>query len=64
MRNSHRVFNPSEIIEHLWSFDELPGEETVKVHIISLRQKLKLAGAAGDVIETIYGLGYRLKETF
>ena len=64
LRNSHRVFSRSEIIEHLWSFDELPGEETVKVHIRSLRQKLKLAGAPADVIETVYGLGYRLKETF
>lgn len=35
LRNSHRVFNRSEILEHLWSFDELPKEETVKVHIIS-----------------------------
>lgn len=64
LRHSHRVFNRSEIIEHLWSFDELPGEETVKVHIRSLRQKLKLAGAAADVIETVYGLGYRLKQIF
>lgn len=64
LRNSHRVFNRSEIIEHVWSFDELPGEETVKVHIRSLRQKLKLVGATADVIETVYGLGYRLKQTF
>jgi two-component system, OmpR family, response regulator len=64
LRNNHRVFNRSEIIEHLWSFNELPGEETVKVHIRSLRQKFKLAGADSDVIETVYGLGYRLKETF
>lgn len=64
LRNTHRVFSRSEIIEHLWSFDELPGEETVKVHIRSLRQKLKLVGAAADVIETVYGLGYRLKQSF
>lgn len=64
LRNSHQTFNRSQILEHLWSFQEPPGEETVKVHIRSLRQKLKLAGAAADFIETVYGLGYRLKQTF
>lgn len=64
LRNSHQVFNRSEILQHLWSFDEPPGEETVKVHIRSLRQKLKLAGANVDLIETVYGLGYRLKQNF
>lgn len=64
LRNSHQAFNRSEILEHLWSFEEPPGEETVKVHIRGLRQKLKLAGASTDFIETVYGLGYRLKQTF
>ncbi|NJM72893.1 MAG: response regulator transcription factor [Scytonema sp. RU_4_4] len=62
LRNTHKAFNRSEILEHLWSFDEPPGEETIKVHIRSLRQKLKSAGADADFIETIYGLGYRLKQ--
>ena len=64
LRHSHRVFNRSQILEQIWSFEEPPGEETVKVHITSLRQKLKLAGTAPDFIETVYGLGYRLKQTF
>lgn len=63
LRNSHRTFNRSDILERLWSFEEPPGEETVKVHIKGLRQKLKLSGAAADFIETVYGLGYRLKQT-
>ncbi|PSM49612.1 DNA-binding response regulator [Chroococcidiopsis sp. CCALA 051] len=64
MRHSHRTFNRSEILDRLWSFDEPPAEETVKVHIRSLRQKLRAAGAAANFIETVYGLGYRLKQTF
>ncbi len=63
LRHSHQVFNRHEILKHLWSFEEPPGEETIKVHIRSLRQKLKLAGATFDFIETVYGLGYRLKQT-
>lgn len=61
MRNSSRVFSRSAILEQLWSFEEPPAEETVRAHIKGLRQKLKAAGAPADLIETVYGLGYRLK---
>ncbi|MFM7406106.1 MAG: winged helix-turn-helix domain-containing protein, partial [Cuspidothrix sp.] len=36
-------------------------EHTVKVHLRSIRQKLKAVGAPEDFIETMHGLGYRLK---
>ncbi|BAY25757.1 multi-component transcriptional regulator [Calothrix sp. NIES-2100] len=58
MRNPVRVFSRGNIIEHLWSFDDPPQEETVKSHIKSLRQKLKVVGA-GNWIENVYGVGYR-----
>jgi DNA-binding response OmpR family regulator len=61
MRNTQRIFSQSALLDHLWSFDEPPSENTVRAHIKSLRQKLKKAGAAADLIETVYGLGYRLK---
>jgi len=61
MRNSTRVYSRSAILDHLWSFDEPPSEDTIRSHIKGLRQKLKSSGAPTDVIETVYGLGYRLK---
>jgi DNA-binding response OmpR family regulator/HPt (histidine-containing phosphotransfer) domain-containing protein len=60
-RNSHRIFSQRLLLEYLWSSDEeIPSENTVRAHIKSLRQKLKQAGADG-LIETVYGLGYRLR---
>jgi diguanylate cyclase (GGDEF)-like protein len=59
MRNPTRVFSRGNIIEHLWSFDDPPQEETVKSHIKWLRHKLKAVGA-GNWIENVYGVGYRL----
>ena len=61
LRSNGRTLSRSIILDHLWSFEEPPGEETVKVHIRTLRQKLKAAGAVPDLIENVYGLGYRLK---
>lgn len=61
LRNSRRVFSCGMILEHLWSYDETPGEEAVRTHIKGLRMKLRTAGAPNDLIETVYGIGYRLK---
>ncbi|MCW6035279.1 response regulator [Spirulina subsalsa FACHB-351] len=60
LRNPERIFSQSALLDNLWSFDDPPSENAVRTQIKSLRQKLKRAGA-GDVIETLYGLGYRLK---
>ena len=61
LRNSRRVFSCGMILEHLWTYEDMPGEEAVRTHIKGLRQKLKAAGAAGGLVETVYGIGYRLK---
>lgn len=61
LRNGRRVLSRSVIIEHLWSLEDPPEEDTVKAHIKSLRQKLKAVGAPNDLIETVHSVGYRLK---
>jgi len=62
LRNSRRVFSCGMILEHLWSYEDTPGEEAVRTHIKGLRQRLKAVGAPADIIETVYGIGYRLKQ--
>jgi DNA-binding response OmpR family regulator len=60
IRNGRRVLSRSVIIDHIWKLESPPEEETVKVHIRSLRQKLRAVGAPDDFIETLHGVGYRL----
>ncbi|OKH26846.1 transcriptional regulator [Hydrococcus rivularis NIES-593] len=62
LRNPRRVFSCGAILDHLWEFEKLPGENAVRTHIKELRHKLKAIGAPADIIETVYGIGYRLKE--
>ncbi|MEB3293990.1 MAG: response regulator [Synechococcales bacterium] len=61
LRHPKRVFSCASILDHLWSYEEAPGEEAVRTHIKCLRQKLRKQGVSGDVIETVYGVGYRLR---
>lgn len=62
LRNPRHVFSRRSIIEHLWGLEDTPGEDTVTAHVKGLRQKLKQAGAPSDFVETVYGIGYRLKQ--
>lgn len=61
LRNSGRVFSCRAILDRIWTFDKTPGEEAVRTQIKGLRHKLKAAGAPADFIDTVYGIGYRLK---
>ncbi|NJN86720.1 MAG: response regulator transcription factor [Leptolyngbyaceae cyanobacterium SL_7_1] len=60
--NGRRIMSRPGIIERLWMLDDAPTEDAVKFHIKTLRQKLRAAGAPEDLIETVHGLGYRLKQ--
>lgn len=61
LRNPQRVFSRGDIIDRLWSIDTTPSEGAVTNLIKDLRQKLKAFGMTADLLETVYGLGYRLK---
>lgn len=57
MHHKNTVVSRSELIEHLYDQDFDRDSNTVEVFIGRLRKKLNV-----DIIETIRGLGYRLKE--
>ncbi|MEH2009150.1 response regulator transcription factor [Nostoc sp.] len=60
LKNPTQVLTRSAILDKLWEFDKLSGEETVKTHMTNLRKKLRAVGSSEDFIETVYGFGYRL----
>ncbi|MFB2894502.1 response regulator [Aerosakkonemataceae cyanobacterium BLCC-F50] len=61
LRNPRRIYSRSAILDHIWPSGEFPTEDAVSTQIKGLRQKLKGAGMSTNLIETVYGLGYRLK---
>jgi DNA-binding response OmpR family regulator len=61
LHNCGQVFTRTQLLDKLWELDRASGENTVKTHITNLRQKLKAAGCQNNLIETVYGVGYRLQ---
>ncbi len=60
LRHPRQILTRSAILDRLWEFDNSSGEGTIKTHITNLRSKLKAAGSENNLIETVYGVGYRL----
>ena len=57
LKNSGMVLSRTQLLNQIWGY-EFDGESrTVDVHIRTLRQKL---GSAGDLIETVRGVGYKI----
>lgn len=61
LQNGRRILSRAVISDRCWASEDIPDEETVKSHIKTLRSKLRKAGA-DDLIETVRGVGYRLKQ--
>lgn len=61
LRNKNRIISRSKIIEHVYDFHFDPGTNVVDVYINKLRSKVDLPGEK-EVIHTIRGMGYTIKE--
>jgi len=59
IRQAGRAFTRFELMDAAIGEDAIVLERTIDVHIKSLRKKL---GEAGELIETVRGVGYRLHE--
>ena len=57
MKNSNIVLTRDQLLEDIWGYDFDGETRTVDVHVRTLRQKL---GSAGEQIETVRGVGYRM----
>jgi len=57
--NPGRVFSREFLLEEVWGGDAIVFDRTIDSHIQRLRKKLGGPGSAGDMIETVWGVGYR-----
>ena len=59
--NPNKVISQEELIEHVWDSNANSFSGAIRVHIASLRKKIKTL-LTYDLIETKVGAGYYLKE--
>jgi two-component system, OmpR family, response regulator len=59
-RNAGIALSRAQIVERIWDYDFDGSSNIVDVYVSQLRRKLKSLGAA-SIIETVWGIGYRLR---
>lgn len=61
LESPKKIFTKANIFESIWGDDFLGDDNTVNVHMSHLRNKLARVNPNEEYIETIWGMGYRLK---
>ena len=56
-----KIFTKEELYELIWEENYLPGDNTLNTHLSNLRKKLNQLDPNQEYIETIWGVGVRLK---
>ncbi|SDJ12399.1 response regulator transcription factor [Alteribacillus bidgolensis] len=57
-----RVFAREVLLNQVWGDDYFGDLRTVDTHVKKVREKVRKAGAVSNPIETVWGVGYKVKE--
>ena len=58
MENAGIALSREKILNHVWNYDYFGDARTIDTHVKKLRSKM---GAKGDLIKTIWGMGYKFE---
>ncbi|HIZ53802.1 MAG TPA: response regulator transcription factor, partial [Candidatus Enterococcus avicola] len=58
--HTNRVFSADEIFERVWKQESVVSAKTVMVHVSHLRDKIEEATDGEKIIQTVWGVGYKI----
>lgn len=61
LKNLRRVFSRESLLAKVWGFDFFGDTRTVDTHVKKIREKLRSAGYDADLIQTVWGVGYKIE---
>ncbi len=62
-RHPGRVFSRGQLLDQVWGYSHTGYEHTVNSHINRLRKKIEGGPSQTQYIETVWGVGYRFRES-
>ncbi len=60
VENPHKLFSKANLFESIWKENYMDDDNIIKVHMSNIRSKIKEYDPE-EYIETVWGMGYRLK---
>jgi DNA-binding response OmpR family regulator len=61
MEHSNQTLTKSMIFDSIWNDENSADDNTLNVHISKIKTKLKECNPKEEYIETVWSIGYRLK---
>jgi len=61
LKNLNHILTKEQLYEAVWGETYIEGDKTLMVHIRYLREKIEIDPAQPQIIETIRGIGYRVR---
>jgi len=61
IENKGRVFSREQLIEYVWGLEFTGDDRTIDSHIRNLRNKLKDSGINEQIVQTVWGVGYKVQ---
>ena len=61
MSHAGTTVSKQELLDHVWGENDSADHNVVQVYVSSLRRKLDSDGAS-SLIETVWGVGYRMRD--
>jgi len=55
--HSKRIVSSDELLQNIWTYEDMPSDATIRVYIKTLRELL-----GKDIITTLRGIGYRFEQ--
>lgn len=62
LRHPNQILTKEQLYEAVWGESYIEGDKTLMVHIRYLREKIEEDPSAPKIVETIRGIGYRVKQ--
>lgn len=62
LKHPNQILTKEQIYEAVWGETFIEGDKTLMVHIRYLREKIEVNPSTPEIIETIRGIGYRVKQ--
>jgi DNA-binding response OmpR family regulator len=59
-REPQRVFTKAELLQQIWDYRSIGRTRTLDSHASRVRRKLREAGATVELVDNVWGVGYRL----
>lgn len=61
IKNPNKMFSKTNLYESVWQEQYMGDDNIIKVHMSRVRSKIKEFDEDNEYIETVWGMGYRLK---